>query len=167
MRAERAFIDDGAVTAAIEEVDNSGLVTLLEEFVHLPRGRRRTLHLRSLLIGLHLCTQATDGKIVLERVTDILYFRTTPRMRALLDIPEYPDHDQGFEAAYAVVRRLFHAMKDAMNPSPLPCNKNLSRKEARELAASAAPDDLAEREQRLVLFTEFILDASVRPSTAC
>ncbi|MEU5480873.1 hypothetical protein [Streptomyces mirabilis] len=129
----------------------------------LPRGRRRTLHLRSLLIGLHLCTQATGGKIVLERVTDILYFRTTPRMRALLDIPEYPDHDQGFEAAYAVVRRLFHAMKDAMNPSPLPCNKNLSCKEARQLAANAAPDDLAEREQRLALFTEFILDASVRP----
>jgi hypothetical protein len=100
---------------------------------------------------------------VLERVTDILYFRTTPRMRALLDIPEYPDHDQGFEAAYAVVRRLFHAMKDAMNPSPLPCNKNLSRKEARQLAANAASDDLAEREQRLALFTEFILDASVRP----
>ncbi|MFE2685198.1 hypothetical protein [Streptomyces mirabilis] len=163
MRAERTFVDDDAVTAAIEEVDNSGLVTLLEEFVHLPRGRRRTLHLRSLLIGLHLCTQATGGKIVLERVTDILYFRTTPRMRALLDIPENPDHDQGFEAAYAVVRRLFHAMKDAMNPSPLPCNKNLSRKEARELAANAAPDDLAEREQRLALFTEFILDASVRP----
>ncbi|WP_405881054.1 hypothetical protein OG762_22130 [Streptomyces sp. NBC_01136] len=163
MRAERTLIDDDAVTAAIEEVDNSGLIPLLEEFVHLPRGRHRTLHLRSLLIGLHLCTQATGGKIVLERVTEILYFRTTPRMRALLDIPEYEDHDQGFEAAYAVVRRIFHAMKDAMNPSPLPCNKNLSRAEARRFTADADPDDLAERERRLALFTEFILDASVRP----
>ncbi|MFJ2397486.1 hypothetical protein ACIOTI_32670 [Streptomyces sp. NPDC087843] len=24
------------------------------------------------------------------------YFRTTPRTHTLLDLPEYPDHDQGF-----------------------------------------------------------------------
>lgn len=118
MRAERTFIDDADVEAAIGEVDNSQLVALLEEFVHLPRGRRRSLRLRSLLIGLYLCTQDTVGKIVLERVTDILYFRISPRLRSLLGIPEYEDNDRGFEAAYAVVRRLFHAMKDAMNPSP-------------------------------------------------
>ncbi|MDH6436586.1 hypothetical protein M2158_005126, partial [Streptomyces sp. SAI-144] len=103
MRATRRFIDDADVDAAIEEVDNSQLVPLLEEFVHLPRGRHRTLHLRSLLVGLHLCTQDTGGKIVLERVTDILYFRISPQLRARLDIAEYDDHDQGFEAAYAVV----------------------------------------------------------------
>jgi len=163
MRAQRSYIDDNAVEAAIEEVDSSGLVALLEEFVHLPRGRRRTLHLRSLLIGLYLCTQDTGGKIVLERVTDILYFRISPRLRELLGIPEYTDDDQGFEAAYAVVRRLFHAMKDAMNPSPLPPNKHLPRSEAHGLAAAADIDDLAERERRLALFTEFVLDASVRP----
>ncbi|GAA4090690.1 hypothetical protein GCM10022233_87520 [Streptomyces shaanxiensis] len=38
-----------------------------------------------------------------------------PPLRDRLDTPEYGDHDQGFEAAYAVVRRLFQAMKDAMN----------------------------------------------------
>ncbi|MEU0407934.1 hypothetical protein ABZ307_08910 [Streptomyces griseorubiginosus] len=163
MRTERTCIDDADVEAAAGEVDDSELVALLEEFVHLPRGRRRTLHLRSLLIGLHLCTQDTGGKIVLERVTDILYFRISPRWRALLGIPEYEDHDQGFEAAYAVVRRLFHAMKDAMNPSPLPPNGHLSRQKAHELTAAADIDDLAERERRLALFTEFVLDASVRP----
>ncbi|MFD8501291.1 hypothetical protein ACFV2L_00860 [Streptomyces sp. NPDC059687] len=163
MRAERRFINDADVESAIEEVDHSGLVTLLEEFVHLPRGRRRTLHLRSLLIGLHLCTQATGGKIVLEHVTDILYFRITPSMRTLLGVREYEDHDQGFEAAYAVVRRLFHAMKEAMNPSPLPPNGHLSREEAQALVSAADVDDLAERERRLALFTEFLLDASVRP----
>ncbi|MGP4086956.1 hypothetical protein, partial [Streptomyces sp. KR55] len=167
MRAERRYIDDADVEAAIEEVDNSELVSLLEEFVHLPRGRRRTLHLRSLLIGLYLCTQDTGGKIVLERVTDILYFRISPRLRELLDIPDYADDDQGFEAAYAVVRRLFHAMKDAMkdamNPSPLPPNGHLSRREAHNLVTAADTDDLAERERRLALFTEFVLGASVRP----
>ncbi|MFF4571195.1 hypothetical protein [Streptomyces sp. NPDC001410] len=163
MREKRRLITDADVEAAIEEVDTSGLVPLLEEFVHLPRGRHRTLHIRSLLIGLHLCTQDTGGKIVLERVTDILYFRITPRLRTLLEIPEHEDHDQGFEAAYAVVRRLFHAMKDAMNPSPLPPNGHLSRGEAQDLAAAADADELAERERRLALFTEFLLDASVRP----
>ncbi|MFE1308299.1 hypothetical protein [Streptomyces sp. NPDC058755] len=163
MREKRSLITDADVEAAIEEVDTSGLVPLLEEFVHLPRGRHRTLHLRSLLIGLHLCPQDTGGKIVLERDTDILYFRITPRLRTLLEIPEYEDHDQGFEAAYAVVRRLFHAMKDAMNPSPLPPNGHLSRGEAQDLAAAADADELAERERRLALFTEFLVDASVRP----
>ncbi|MEV7393825.1 hypothetical protein [Streptomyces sp. NPDC091215] len=163
MRDERRFIDDTDVEIAIDEVDNSQLVPLLEEFVHLPRGRHRTLHLRNLLIGLHLCTQDTGGKIVLERVTDILYFRISPRLRALLGVPDYEDHDQGFEAAYAVVRRLFHAMKDAMNPSPLPPNGHLSRAEANALTTAADIDDLAERERRLALFTEFVLDASVRP----
>ncbi|NUQ97374.1 MAG: hypothetical protein HOY79_12770 [Streptomyces sp.] len=163
MRAKRRFIDDADVETAIEEVDNSQLVPLLEEFVHLPRGRHRTLHLRSLLVGLHLCTQDTGGKIVLERVTDILYFRISPRLRARLDISEYEDHDQGFEAAYAVVRRIFHAMKEAMNPSPLPSNGHLSREEANAQTAAADVDKLAERERRLALFTEFVLDASVRP----
>ncbi|WP_051899884.1 hypothetical protein [Streptomyces aureus] len=163
MRAERRFIADADVEAAIGEVDHSQLIPLLEEFVHLPRGRHRTLHLRSLLVGLHLCTQDTVGKIVLERVTDILYFRISPHLRARLDIPEYEDHDRGFEAAYAVVRRLFHAMKDAMNPSPLPPNGHLARGKANSLTAAADVDDLAEREQRLALFTEFVLDASVRP----
>ncbi len=167
MRAERRYLDDTDVEAAIEEVDNSELVSLLEEFAHLPRGRHRTLHLRSLLIGLYLCTQDTGGKIVLERITDILYFRISPRLRELLDIPEYADTDQGFEAAYAVVRRLFHAMKDAMNPSPLPPNGHLSRSEAHDLIAAADIDDLAERERRLALFTEFVLDASVRPLHSC
>ncbi|WP_406838026.1 hypothetical protein ACICHK_20460 [Streptomyces sp. AHU1] len=163
MRAERRLIDDADVEAAVEEVDSSRLVPLLEEFVHLPRGRHRTLRLRSLLVGLHLCAQDTVGKIVLERVTDILYFRMSPHLRARLDIPEYEDHDQGFEAAYAVVRRLFHAMKDAMNPSPLPSNGHLAREKANALTAAADVEDLAERERRLALFTEFVLDASVRP----
>ncbi|MFE1287801.1 hypothetical protein [Streptomyces sp. NPDC058751] len=163
MRAERRLIDDADVEAAVEEVDHSQLVPLLEEFVHLPRGRHRTLRLRSLLVGLHLCAQDTVGKIVLERVTDILYFRLSPHLRARLGIPEYEDHDRGFEAAYAVVRRLFHAMKDAMNPSPLPPNGHLAREKANALTAAADVDDLAEQERRLALFTEFVLDASVRP----
>ncbi|WP_406171497.1 hypothetical protein [Streptomyces sp. NBC_00996] len=162
MRAKRRLVDGADVETAIEEVDNSQLVPLLEEFVHLPRGRHRTLHLRNPLIGLHLCTQDTGGKIVLERVTDILYFRISPQLRARLDIPEYEDHDQGFEAAYAVVRRIFHAMKDAMNPAPLTPNGHLSRMEANALTAAADVDELAERERRLALFTEFVLDASVR-----
>ncbi|MFE1880021.1 hypothetical protein [Streptomyces diastatochromogenes] len=58
-RAERRLFTDADVEAAIEEVETGGLVSLLEEFVHLPRGRHRSLHLRSLLTGLHLCTQNT------------------------------------------------------------------------------------------------------------
>ncbi|MEW2518632.1 hypothetical protein [Actinacidiphila alni] len=162
MRTERRRLEDADVEAAIEEVDASGLVALLEEFVHLKRGRRRTLRLRAFLIGVHLCSQIHEGRVVLERVTDILYFRIGPELRERLGVADYPDHDQGFEAGYAVVRRLFKAMLDAMDPSPLPPNKHLSRAEAERLVAAADPEDLAVREDRLALFTEFVLDASVR-----
>lgn len=163
MRAERRLLDDADVEVAIEEVDKSGLIPLLQEFVHLDRGRPRKLTLRALLIGLHLCTQVGGGKVILERVTDILFFGLGPQMRQRLSLPDYPDHDQGFEAGYAVVRRLFHAMREAMDPSPLPANKRLSREDAQRLAAAADPERLAAREHRLALFTEFVLDASVRP----
>lgn len=163
MRAERRHLSDADVAAAAEEVDHSNLVSLLQEFVHLGRGRPRKLSLRTLLIGLHLCTQFNGGRIILERVTDILLFGISPQARERLDVPHYPDHDQGFEAGYAVVRRLFHAIRKAMDPSPLPTNKRLSRAEATDLGASADLEALALREHRLALFTEFVLDASVRP----
>ncbi|MER7662075.1 hypothetical protein [Streptomyces sp. NPDC096193] len=116
MRAERKLLNDEEVEPAIEDVDNSSLVALLQEFVHLDRGRPRKLTLRTLLIGLYLSTQITGGKVVLELVTDILFFRLSPQMRQRLTVPDYPDHDQGFEAGYAVVRRLFHAMRAAVDP---------------------------------------------------
>ncbi|GGO98778.1 hypothetical protein [Wenjunlia tyrosinilytica] len=163
MRAERKLLNDEEVEPAIEDVDNSSLVALLQEFVHLDRGRPRKLTPRTLLIGLYLSTQITGGKVILELVTDILFFRLSPQMRQRLTVPDYPDHDQGFEAAYAVVRRLFHAMRAAIDPSPLPANKRLSREEAQRLAADGDPELLAAREHRLALFTEFVLDASVRP----
>ncbi|WP_326666813.1 hypothetical protein [Streptomyces canus] len=47
MRAKRRFIDDADVETAIEEVDDSQLVPLLEEFVHLPRGRKTVRKARS------------------------------------------------------------------------------------------------------------------------
>ncbi|MFF8843443.1 hypothetical protein ACF08N_12035 [Streptomyces sp. NPDC015127] len=163
MRAERRLLSDDDVAAAAEEVDSSDLVPLLQEFVHLGKGRPRNLGLRTLLIGLHLCTQLNAGRIVLERVTDILFFSTSPQARQDLGVPPYPDDDRGFEASYAVVRRLFHAMREAMDPSPLPANKRLAREEAQRLTAAADPQTLAAREHRLALFTEFVLDASVRP----
>lgn len=103
MRAERRTLTEADVEAAIDEVDSSGLVALLEDFVHLNRGRRRRLQLRAFLVGAHLCSQMHDERIVLERLTDILYFRISEPLRRGLCIPEYPDNDRGFEAGYAVV----------------------------------------------------------------
>jgi hypothetical protein len=163
MRARRRYVDDADVAAAEEDVDNSGLIPLLEEFVHLHLGRNRNLSLRNCLIGLQLCTQLNGGRAVLERTTDILFYRLPPHTKQRLEVRQYADTDKGFEAAYHVVRRLWGAMRDAINPSPLPANKHLPREEAARLEAEADPEKLAEREHRLALFTEFLLDASVRP----
>ncbi|MFH8564612.1 hypothetical protein [Streptomyces sp. NPDC017988] len=163
MRAQRRHLADADVMAAAGEVDDSRLVPLLQSFVHLRRGRPRKMPFRTLLTGIQLCSRVNAGKVVLERVADILCFGISPRMCQELGVPDYPDHDQGFEAAYAVVRRMFHTMLDAMNPSPLPPNKRLTREEAARLVAAADVQELAEREHRLALFTELVLDASVKP----
>ncbi|HCA84963.1 MAG TPA: hypothetical protein DEQ61_05390, partial [Streptomyces sp.] len=110
-----------------------------------------------------LCCQLHDGRIVLERLTEIIFFRISEPLRKRLGIPAYADNDKGFEAAYAVVRRMFRTAMAAMNPSPLPANKRLSRDEASRLMAAADPASLAEREHRLHQFTEFVLEASLRP----
>jgi hypothetical protein len=163
MRVERRPVTEQDVRAAVTEVADSGLVPLLEKFVHLGRGRRRRMGLPSLLTGIYLCSQLNAGRIVLERVTDILFFRIPEELREQLGIPTYPDTDRGFEAGYAVVRRMFHAAVAAMNPSPLPANTHLSREEADRLVDEADPEVLAERADRLTSFSEFVSDASLRP----
>ncbi|MFF1393099.1 hypothetical protein ACFVZD_04645 [Streptomyces sp. NPDC058287] len=76
-------------------------------------------------------------------------------------MPDHPDNDQGFEAGSTSCAA--SSTRGAMAPSPLRANKCLSREEADRLIAAADPNVLAAREHRVALFTEFALDASIRP----
>ncbi|MCP3821510.1 hypothetical protein NLX86_26480 [Streptomyces sp. A3M-1-3] len=58
MRAERRLLHDADVEAAIDAVDNNGLIPLLQDFVHLGRGRK--LRLRALLTGIELRAARAD-----------------------------------------------------------------------------------------------------------
>ena len=48
------------------------------------------------------------GTVRLDRVTAILQWAVSPQMRTRFGIPERVEDAKGFEAAYSVVRRLFH-----------------------------------------------------------
>jgi hypothetical protein len=94
-------------------------------------------------------------------VTDTLYFEISPRTREKLGIAITPDTDRGFEAAYAVVRRRFHKLARACDPSPLPKNRRLNKADATRLEADADAALLAENRARLVLLTNLILEDSL------
>lgn len=117
------------------------------------RGRPATLSTEGLLAGLFLVAADNRGAVALTRVTDTLYFEISPRMHS----------DRGFEAAYAVVRRRFHALLAACDPSPLPKNKRLPRAEAAKLTAETDPALLAERRARLARLTGLIIEDSLEP----
>jgi hypothetical protein len=115
----------------------------------------------ALLVGMFLAGMENEGKVLLTQVTDTLYFEISPRMRERLDIPITSDTDHGFEAAYAVVRRRFHKLATACNPSPLPKNRRLDKTEAARLEADADPKTLTENRARLLRLTNSILEGSL------
>ncbi|WP_316771620.1 hypothetical protein [Streptomyces sasae] len=83
-------------------------------------------------------------------------------MRERLGLRRYPDNDRGFEAAYAVVRRLLHSILKAVDPSPLPKNHRMARRHAENLLAKANPQLLARKRNRLLHVSNMILGMSLR-----
>ena len=162
-RRERRRIADTEVHHAIERMERGGITALATSWVRTERGRPRTLSAEGLLAGMFL-TAAEDGRILLTAVTDTLYYRISPRMRERLGIVPQPDTDRGFEAAYAVVRRLFHRIAAACDPSPLPKNHRMDRAEAARFEAAADTAQLAACRARLVRLTGLILEDSLQPA---
>lgn len=163
LRAERRRVPDAQVIDVLGRLERSGLPELVEPWLRRERGRPATLSARALLTGMFLTAQHEDGRTALTAVTDMLYFEISPGMRTRLDLHPYPDTDIGFEAAYAVVRRLFHKLAKACDPSPLPKNKRLDKQQAAALQAAADPNVLARNRARLVRMCGLIIEDSLEP----
>ncbi len=115
---------------------------------------------------MYLCSVLHSGAVILTAVADLLAFGISQAMRDRFGIPHYADNDQGSEAFYAVVRRLFHKIVDSIDPSPLPKNHRIPLTDAAELQAAADEAALADKRSLLVHFSNKILGTSLQPAHA-
>jgi hypothetical protein len=157
-------IADADVDYITERLAYCGLTGFLAPLAVRDTGRPRLLTVEGLLTGLQLCADRHDGAVFLDRATDLLQYRISPGMRERFSIPERPDDDRGFEASYAVVRRLFHALLSGLDPSPLPKNRRLDRTEAARLTLSADLSHLADQAARLQKAVGLLIEDSLAPA---
>ncbi|MEV6104461.1 hypothetical protein AB0M28_07035 [Streptomyces sp. NPDC051940] len=155
-----ARIATADVLRALDEVCDQAVLDTLTALVHHPLGRPRLLSVEGLFAGMQLCTNR-HGKVLLDRTTAILQWAIPPQLRERFLIPERPDTAHGFEASYAVVRRLFHRLIDTMDPSPLPKNHRLDKTRAAQLLAASRRPVLDERAGLLLTTTNAVIDASL------
>lgn len=120
-------IADADVEQALADVCAPAVRAELTALLRQELGRPRLLTVDGLFAGMQICADRHRGQVLLDRTTAILHWAVSPGMRERFGIPERPDDARGFEAGYAVVRRLFHRLVDAMDPSPLPKNHRLDK----------------------------------------
>ncbi|MEU5417838.1 hypothetical protein [Streptomyces sp. NPDC020667] len=155
---------DGDVERAADRLHHSGLLGFLQPLVTRHTGRPRLITLEGLLTGMQLCADRHDGAVLLDRATDLLQYRISPAMRERFGIPERPENDRGFEASYACVRRLFHTLLKALDPSPLPKNRQLDRTDAARISQTADLTCLGEHAARLRHTVGLLIEDSLAPA---
>ncbi|MEZ0106332.1 hypothetical protein ABH920_000313 [Catenulispora sp. EB89] len=163
MRSERPVlaISDLAVKAALNEIAATGVLPILEQITIAHLGRRRLLTVEGLWTGMLLCSAENRGQVRFDKVTDILHQRIGAAWRARFGIPDRPDDDRGFEAGYAVVRRLLHKILKALDPSPLPKNLRLPKEQAAQLLADVDEHEAERRRSLLRTLSNSVLEGSV------
>lgn len=161
LHTQRIVFTDQQIQQAIAFVADTGILAELQPLIDHPIGRPRLLTLQGLLVGMTLCASVHSGRILLDQVTDILHWAIPTSRRAQFAVPDRPDTAAGFEAGYAVIRRLFHNLIKVMDPSPLPKNKRLDKTKAAALSRQADTAALQDKRAQLVKVTNAILEASL------
>ncbi|WP_234042453.1 hypothetical protein [Streptomyces marianii] len=150
LRIHRPSVPDAEVYEVLAALDASGLVSEVEPLVAQSTGRNRTLTVRALFLGMWLAAARNSGTVTLTAVANLLFFGLSDKVREQLGISRYADHYRGFEAGYHVVRRLFHRIKSAVDPSPVPKNHRLDRELVARLFSEADLDELAGKHSLMV-----------------
>jgi hypothetical protein len=162
LRSQRALVPDPEAAEIRDEVAGSGLIEQIEPLVARRTGCPCKLPVEALLVGMSLASARNGGVVTFTAVTDLLFFSLSEPMREQLGLRRYPDHDRGFEAAYATVRRRLHSILGAIDPSPLPKNHRLARRHAEKLLTKADPDELARKRTLMIKLANLILAMSLR-----
>ncbi|MFJ6130418.1 hypothetical protein ACIQKE_35630 [Streptomyces griseoviridis] len=166
LRSQRALVPDPEVARIRDEVAGSGLIEEIAPLVTRRTGCPCKLPVEALLVGMSLASARNGGVVTFTAVTDLLFFSLSEPMREQLGLRHYPDHDRGFEAAYATVRRRLHSILEAIDPSPLPKNHRLARRHAEKLLAKADTGELARKRGLMIKLANLILAMSLRDAMA-
>ncbi|TDD32922.1 hypothetical protein E1287_21210 [Actinomadura sp. KC06] len=162
IREDRVEFSDLRVRRAAEFVDASGIADELQAMIAKTTGRPRLCTVQGLLVGMTLCSRRNaNGAVFFNQVADILHWAIPEDWRRRFKLLERPDNLDGFEAAYAVVLRLFRAIVAGLDPSPLPKNKRLTVTQAKAHFAGADPHLLQEHRHALTRISNRILQASL------
>ena len=162
IREDRVQFSDLRVRRAADFIDTSGIAHELQAMIAKATGRPRLCTVKGLLVGMALCSRRNaSGAVFFNQVTDILHWAIPDRWRREFGLPDRPDNSDGFEAAYSVVRRLFHTIVTALDPSPLPKNRRLTAEEAKAYFEAADPELLRQHREALTRISNCILEASI------
>ncbi|QKW32669.1 hypothetical protein HUT06_00305 [Actinomadura sp. NAK00032] len=162
IREDRVQFSDLRVRRAAEFVEKCGIADELQAMIAKTTGRPRLCTVQGLLVGMTLCSRRNgNGAVFFNQVTDILHWAIPEDWRHRFKVPERPDNITGFEAAYAVVRRLFGAIVRALDPSPLPKNKRLTLNQVKAYFAGADPELLQEHREALTRISNRVVQASL------
>ncbi|MBT2478755.1 hypothetical protein [Streptomyces sp. ISL-94] len=161
LRSRRQSVGDEEVQTVLAHLDDCDLIEDVEALVMKWTGRKRNISVRGLLVGMFLASNRNRGSVILTHVADLLAFSLSDTMREELEVHRYPDNDRGFEAIYAVVRRLFKAIVKEVDPSPLPKGRRLDLDVVAELLASADHSELADRRELMLTIANKILGTSL------
>ncbi|GAA3161158.1 hypothetical protein GCM10010466_60130 [Planomonospora alba] len=163
LRSRRHPYTDADLEHAVHLVAVSGAAALLTPLLARSCGRPRLLTVEGLLAGLFLCALERPNAVHLSRVTDVLHFSIPEPWRRRFGVKDRSDDSCGFEAAYAVVRRLFDAVLACVGSSPLPRNRRLPAETAAALRSQADAAALAGRAELLRVVVNGIVEASLDP----
>ncbi|WP_242910729.1 hypothetical protein [Actinomadura terrae] len=162
IREGRVEFSDLRVRRAAEFVDASGIADELQAMIAKTTGRPRLCTVQGLLVGMTLCSRRNaNGAVFFNQVADILHWAIPEDWRRRFKLLERPDNLDGFEAAYAVILRLFRTIVAALDPSSLPKNKHLTVEQAKAYFAAADPQLLQQHRQTLTRISNRILEASL------
>jgi hypothetical protein len=167
----RRPVDDTLARQVIAIIDASGVVEEVAAWKEAarrgPGGRPERFPTRALLATMALCA-LTDQPMHATRYCDIMFRQLSPAVRVELGIPDPPSAKdfRGWAAAYRAVRYRFHAMCGTMDPSPRPKGRRLDdathQAQTGARRAELTPEQWAERYDRLTVFINQILEASIR-----
>jgi hypothetical protein len=154
------MVDDEAVDFAITVIERSEMATRLEDALHKTTGRKRSVSVLAVLVGL-LVLALDDRPLLLTSVTDVLHRRLSQRARTRLSISGTAADTKAFLAAYRRVRYCFHAICSVVDPSPLPKNRCVSDDELAEASKEMTTSEVEAARGRLEALVNTLIEASV------
>ena len=142
-------------------IDASGVAERIEAALSRSTGRRRSLHVRALLVAL-LCLAIDDRPLHLKAATKLLFSGLDATWREELGVVGKADDKRTFLARYRQVRYLFHLVISVVDPSWEPKDRLLRQDELIQRRKPLSEQELGARRRRLLETINDLLTASVK-----